>query len=82
MADDLDEARRELDKEFADVRKDLRKIHDALNDVEAAGPEDDVSALLERLEDVVKEARTGGMLGGGAKGHRKARDAYLARKRG
>ncbi len=82
MADDLDEARRELDKEFADVRKDLRKIHDAVNDVEAAGPEDDVSELLERLEDVVKEVRTGGLLGGGAKGHKTAREAYLDRKRG
>ncbi len=82
MADDLDETRRELDKEFGEVRKDLRKIHDALNDVEAAGPEDDVSALLGRLEDVVKEVRTGGLVGGGAKGHRKARQAYLERKRG
>jgi hypothetical protein len=82
MADDLDEARRELDKEFADVRKDLRRIHDAVNDVEAAGPEDDVSELLERLEDVVKEVRTGGLLGGGAKGHKAAREAYLDRKRG
>ena len=33
--------------------------------MEKAGPEDDVYALLEKLEEVVKEVRTGGLIGGG-----------------
>lgn len=76
MADDVDAARRELDKEFASFRKDLVKIHEALSIVEGAGPMDDVSKALEDLEDVVKKVRTGGLLGSGAKGHRKALDQY------
>ena len=77
MADDVEDARRELDKEFASYRKDLQKVHEALQKVEGAGPLDDVSKLLEDLEDTVKKVRTGGIIGGGAKGHRKAREHYL-----
>lgn len=77
MGDDLQDARDELDKEFEQLRKNLGHIHAALADVSDAGPTDDVSALLEKLEDVVKEVRTGGLLGGGAKGHAKARKEYF-----
>jgi hypothetical protein len=80
MADDLAQARKELDDEFAQVRKSLRDIHAKLEEVERLGPEDDLEAALEELEDTVKEARTGGLLGGGAKGHRKALEKYRERK--
>jgi hypothetical protein len=80
MSNDLDDAREELDKEFRQLRDNLGHIHAALADVDQAGPLDDVSALLERLEDVVKEVRTGGLVGGGAKGHAKARKQYLEMK--
>lgn len=77
MGDDLQEAREELDKEFEQLRKNLGHIHAALADVDRAGPLDDIAAILEKLEDTVKEVRTGGLLGGGAKGHAKARKEYL-----
>jgi hypothetical protein len=77
MTAEIENARKELDKEFASFRKDLGKIHEALQKVEAAGPADDVSKLLEDLEDTVKKVRTGGILGAGAKGHKKALEAYL-----
>jgi len=64
------------------VRRHLDKIHDALNQVEAAGPEDDVSGLLDDLEKVVKEVRDGGAVGSGAHGHRRARKEYLELKEG
>jgi hypothetical protein len=80
MADDLEEARKELDQEFAQFRKSLGDIHAKLSDVERLGPEDDLHDALEGLEDAVKEARTGGLLGGGAKGHRKALEKYRALK--
>jgi Skp family chaperone for outer membrane proteins len=76
MADDLTAARKELEDEFNQFRKSLEKVRERLEDVERAGPEDDLEKLLDKLEDEVKEARTGGLIGGGAKGHAKARKKY------
>ncbi|MGH9265263.1 MAG: hypothetical protein ACRD1D_11285, partial [Acidimicrobiales bacterium] len=58
----------------------LDRIHAALDRVDAAGPEDDLYELLKDLEDVVKEVRTGGVVGSGAKGHRRALENYRQRK--
>ncbi len=80
MAEGLEEARRRLDDEYGQVRRRLDKIHAALDRVDAAGPEDDVYELLKDLEDVVKEVRTGGVVGSGAKGHRRALENYRDRK--
>jgi Skp family chaperone for outer membrane proteins len=76
MADDLTAARKELEDEFNQFRKSLEKVRERLEDVERAGPEDDLEKLLDKLEDEVKEARTGGLIGGGAKGHAKALKKY------
>jgi len=76
MAKTLEEARKELDDEFQQFRESLKRIHNKLEDVERAGPEDDLEELLEDLQEVVKEARTGGIVGGGAKGHKKALEEY------
>ena len=80
MAEGLEEARRKLDDEYGQVRRHLDKIHAALDRVDAAGPEDDLFALLNDLEDIVKEVRNGGVVGSGAKGHRRALENYRARK--
>jgi hypothetical protein len=77
---DLEDAMKEVDQEFRQLRDNLGNIHAALADVDRAGPLDDIHALLEKLEDVVKEVRTGGLIGGGAKGHAKARKQYLELK--
>ena len=82
MAKTLDEARKKLDDEFGQVRRHLQKIHDALDKVEKAGPEDDLHGLLEDLEKTVKEARDGGLIGSGANGHERARKEYLDIKNG
>lgn len=76
MADELSKARKRLDDEFGQVRRHLDKIHDALNRVETAGPEDDLYDLLGKLEERVKEVRTGGVIGSGAHGHRRALEDY------
>ena len=73
---DLDEARRRLEDEYGQVRRHLDKIRDALEDVEKAGPEDDLEGLLGQLEDRVKEVRTGGVIGSGAHGHHRALEDY------
>ncbi len=80
MAEGLEEARRKLDDEYGQVRRHLDRIHAALDRVDAAGPEDDLYELLKDLEDVVKEVRTGGVVGSGAKGHRRALENYRDRK--
>lgn len=82
MSGQLEDARRKLDDEYGQVRRHLEKIHKALEKVERAGPEDDVYEALKDLEDVVKEVRTGGLVGSGAKGHRRALDDYRKAKQG
>jgi hypothetical protein len=80
VAEGLEEARRKLDDEYGQVRRNLDKVHAALDRVDAAGPEDDIFELLKDLEDVVKEVRNGGVVGSGAKGHRRALENYRERK--
>ncbi len=75
--DELQKATEELHDEYEQFRKEYGKVLEAVQRVSDAEPTDDVYGLLDRLEDVVKEVRTGGMLKGGAKGHRKAREEYL-----
>ena len=82
MAKSLEEARKKLDDEYGQVRRHLDDIHKALDKVDKAGPEDDISELLEKLEDSVKDVRTGGLLGHGANGHRRARKDYMELKQG
>ena len=82
MAPGLEEARKRLDDEYGQVRRRLDVIHDALNKVERAGPEEDLYDLLGHLEDAVKEVRTGGLVGSGAKGHKRALDEYRQIKSG
>ena len=81
MAKTLDEARKKLDDEYGQVRRHLQKIHDALDKVEKAGPEDDLHGLLDDLEKTVKEARDGGLVGSGANGHRRAEGIPRAQRR-
>ena len=76
MAKTLEEARKKIDDEFGQVRRHLQKIHDALDKVEKAGPEDDLHGLLKVLEKTVKETRDGGLIGSGANGHRRALKEY------
>ena len=82
MALTLDEARKKLDDEYGQVRRHLQKIHDQLDKVEKAGPEDDLHGLLNKLEKTVKEVRDGGIVGSGANGHRRALKDYLEIKNG
>jgi hypothetical protein len=82
MAKSLEDARKKLDDEYGQVRRHLAKIHEALDKVEKAGPEDDLHGLLKDLEKTVKEARDGGIVGSGSNGHRRALKEYLEIKKG
>ena len=82
MAKSLEEARKKLDDEYGQFRRKLENIHEKLDKLEAAGPEDDIHDLLEDLEKAVKEARDGGLVGSGANGHRRALKEYQELKEG
>jgi uncharacterized Zn finger protein len=77
MADSLEKLREELDEEFEQVRKHLSDVRTRMDALEKASPTDDVSQLLEDLEDSVNKVRTGGVLGSGANGHARARKKFL-----
>ena len=77
MAKSVEEARKELDQEFSQHRDRMGEVHRRLADVERLGPTDDIHKAMERLLEAVKEATDGGLIGGGAKGHREARDEWL-----
>jgi hypothetical protein len=82
MAKSLEEARQKLDDEYGQVRRKFDRIHNALDKVEKAGPEDELHDLLKDLEKVVKEVRDGGVAGSGANGHRRALEEYRKIKDG
>jgi hypothetical protein len=74
--DNVEEARLELEKEYEQFRKEFGRVLEAVQRVSDAGPMDDVHGLLDRLQQVVQEVRTGGIMGSGAKGHREALEKY------
>ncbi len=76
MSEDLEKARKKLDKEFADIQEALGEIHVAFDAVRNAGPEDNIHDLLAELEKKVKNARDGGVVGSGANSHRRALAKY------
>lgn len=76
MSEELQEAQQKINKEFKKVAESIADIHVAFHAVKDAGPMDDIYALLDDLEDRVKKARTGGLTGSGARGHRKALAEY------
>lgn len=78
MSDERAKALEKVTKEFKKVSESIAEIHVAFHAVKDAGPTDDLYGLLDELEDSVKKARTGGLMGSGAKGHRKALEEYRA----
>ena len=74
---DLEEATEELHESYQRVREDLGRVFVAFEDLRNAGATDDVHGLLDRLEDVIKDVRTGGVFGSGANSHRRARERWI-----
>ncbi len=74
---DLDEATKDLHEAYEKVREDLGRVFVAFDDLRAAEATDDIHGLLDTLEDVIKDVKTGGFVGSGAHRHRRARDRWL-----
>jgi hypothetical protein len=80
MAKDLEEARKELEEEYANFRKHLGEVEVAWRSVSDANVEDDIVEKLEHLEEITKKVRTGGVMGSGANDHARALKEYLEAK--
>ena len=70
------DAKGKLEKEYRDVMGSLGDLYVAVEALKSAGLQDDISGLLETIQDEAKKARTGGVLGSGAKGHARALKSY------
>lgn len=76
MSEQLQQAQDKVHEEFKKVSESVAEIHVAFHALKDAGPMDDLYGLLDDLEGTVKKARKGGLIGSGAKGHRKALEEY------
>ena len=76
MTEEQEKALEKVHKEFKHVSESIAEIHVAFHALKDAGPTDDLYGLLDELEDTVKKARKGGLIGSGAKAHRKALAEY------
>lgn len=74
--EEIAEARAKLEGEYKFVMDSLGELHVAIEALRRAGVEDDLASLLKAIEDEAKKARTGGIIGSGAKSHSRALDDY------
>lgn len=70
--DEVEKAEQDVIKSFEKVKQDLGRIFVEFEKLRAASAFDDVSSMLKDLEDVVKDVRTGGLIGSGAKSHQRS----------
>lgn len=73
----IEEARQKLESEHAEVMESLGDVWVKVEAIKASKPTDNVHDLLKDLEDAVKEARDGGVIGSGSNDHRRALKKYL-----
>lgn len=76
MADALEHAKKRLDDEYGQTTRRFDEIHDRMDTVANAKPEDDLYGRLKDLEKRVRKVRTGGLFRPGARGHRRALKKY------
>ena len=74
--EEIADAHKKLEKEYKDVMESLGDLYVAVEAVKAAGIGDDIESLLDAVADEANKARTGGVVGSGAKGHRRALKKY------
>ena len=74
--EEIQDARKKLEREYKDVMESLGNLYVAVEAVKSAGIGDDMSGLLDTVQSEAKKARTGGVIGSGAKSHAKALKEY------
>ena len=75
--EEIEEAKVKLISEHAEVMESLGNVWVKVEALKAAQPTDNLHDLLADLEDEVKAARDGGIVGSGANDHRRALKKYL-----
>jgi len=70
--EELADARKKLEDEYKSVMESLGDLYVAVEALKSAGLQDDIVERLSNIEDAAKKARTGGVMGAGAKSHAKA----------
>ena len=74
--EEIADAHKKLEDEYRSVMGSLGDLYVAVEALKSAGLQDDIVGLLAGVEDAAKKARTGGILGSGAKAHDKALNHY------
>ncbi len=70
--DEIVDAQQKLGSEYKSAMESLGDLYVAVEALKSAGLHDDIVGLLANVEDAAKKARTGGVIGSGAKSHDKA----------
>ena len=70
--DEIADAQEKLESEYKSAMESLGDLYVAVEALKSAGLHDDIVGLLSNVEDAAKKARTGGVIGSGAKSHDKA----------
>lgn len=73
---EVQEAHSKVEKEYKNTMESLGDLYVAVEALKSAGVHDDIADLLETVAKEAKKARTGGVIGSGAKGHAKALKEY------
>ena len=73
----LEDAEKNLLEKYEKVKEDLGRVFVAFEDLRNADAYADISSQLSELESVVKDVRTGGVIGSGANSHRRAREKWI-----
>lgn len=74
--EEIQDAREKLEKEYKDVMESLGDLYVAVEAVKSASIDADIEGLLGEVSKQADNARNGGMIGSGAKGHRRALKKY------
>ena len=70
--EDIADAQQRLENEYKSAMESLGDLYVAVEALKSAVLHDDIVGLLSNIEDAAKKARTGGVIGSGAKSHDKA----------
>ena len=73
---EVKDAHSKVEKEYKQTMESLGDLYLAVEAVKSAGVHDDIAGLLDTVAKEAKKARTGGVIGSGAKGHARALNDY------
>ena len=74
--EEIADAQKKLEKEYKQAMESLGDFYVAVEALRNAGIDDDIEGLLKTVENEAQNARNGGVIGSGAKGHTRALKNY------